>query len=53
MSKEVFTYECMECEEFFSVMDPEARVQYCPYCGAEEPSDYSYSRVKEGAEQHE
>jgi len=50
MSKEVCTYECMECEEFFSMIEPVVRVQYCPHCGAAEPSEYSYSKIREGAD---
>ncbi len=51
MSKEVITYACMDCDGFFSLVEPSSRANFCPYCGADETSQYSFSKVEEGAEQ--
>ncbi|WP_175623664.1 hypothetical protein [Paenibacillus amylolyticus] len=48
MNKQLITYVCHECNEFIGITKSHAKVEYCPYCGKNDLSQYS----KEAPEPH-
>lgn len=41
MNKQIIIYVCHECNEFISIEKSHATVEYCPYCGKADLSQYS------------